>query len=271
LVAGDKRTSDFLRRDFAHVQDDDGGDEADTETADHTTNSHHSNTGRGGLENAADNEDEATNDQSDTTPDHVSDITSDDGSKEGSGRENGCGQGLLPGRNLEARLVGGVGSACGVAGELDVGVFLVGVLLDEVGHGLSSCQCYVTHDSRAGSAHQNTTHPAGVVSEEDTAEGREHTHEISLHGDGGFDAVDIVGARNGDRSSWHNCSSWHDGQAGYGSRLVLKRYIESPKKGEEERYAESEGGEMRWRGRGDEVKGVARPLYVIGIGHCCDR
>ena len=51
---------------------------------------------------------------------------------------------------------------------------------------------------------QHTSHPAGVIAEEDTAEGGEGTDEIRFDGDGGLDTPSVDGP--GD-----DCSSRHDG------------------------------------------------------------
>lgn len=76
------------------------------------------------------------------------------------------------------------------SGIIWVGVRQAGVLTDEVFHG------------------QNTTHPAGVVAEEDTTKGREGTDQVGPHSDGGLEArrVRRAGNDNGCYSS-----SRHDG------------------------------------------------------------
>lgn len=76
------------------------------------------------------------------------------------------------------------------SGIIWVGVRQAGVLTDEVLHG------------------QNTTHPAGVVAEEDTTKGREGTDQVGPHSDGGLEArrVRRAGNDNGCYSS-----SRHDG------------------------------------------------------------
>ena len=55
---------------------------------------------------------------------------------------------------------------------------------------------------------QHTTHPAGVVPEEDTAKGSKGTDQVGPYGDGGLEARCVRGARND-----HGCysSSRHDG------------------------------------------------------------
>ncbi len=56
-----------------------------------------------------------------------------------------------------------------IGGAAWVGVWKTGVLVDEVGHG------------------QDATHPAGVISEEDSAKGGESAYQVGLEGDGGFE------------------------------------------------------------------------------------
>lgn len=65
-----------------------------------------------------------------------------------------------------------------------------GVLTDEVFH----CQ--------------NTAHPAGVITEEDTSKGSKGTDQVGSHGDGGFEARRVRRARN-DNGCYS--SSRHDG------------------------------------------------------------
>ena len=65
-----------------------------------------------------------------------------------------------------------------------------GVLTDEVLHG------------------QNTTHPAGVVTEEDTTKGSKGTDQVGSHGDGSLEARRVRRARN-DNGCYS--SSRHDG------------------------------------------------------------
>ena len=71
-----------------------------------------------------------------------------------------------------------------------IGVRQARVLADEVWHG------------------QNTTHPTGVVTEEDAAKGSKSTDEIGPHGDGGLEARRVRRPRNEDGSY---SSSRHDG------------------------------------------------------------
>lgn len=64
------------------------------------------------------------------------------------------------------------------------------VLADEVLHG------------------QDTTHPAGVIAEEDTTKGSEGTYEVGPHSDGGFKARRVRRARNDNgcySSTRHDC------------------------------------------------------------------
>lgn len=88
LVTSDKSTSDLARADLRHVQNDNGGFETDTETGDETTSNNQTKTVRGNLKNNTDHVDSATHDDSPATTNGISDITSDDGSEESTGREN---------------------------------------------------------------------------------------------------------------------------------------------------------------------------------------
>ena len=74
------------------------------------------------------------------------------------------------------------------AGELDVGVFGSSVLLDEVVHV------------------EDTTHPTGIISEEDTTKGCKGNNQVGTNGNGSLDTVDIGRAGDGDNTtSWHDC------------------------------------------------------------------
>jgi hypothetical protein len=88
LVAGNEGTSDLARADLRHVQNDNGGLETDTETGNETTSNNQTKTVGGDLENNTDDVDEATNDDGPATTDGVSDITGNDSTEEGTGRED---------------------------------------------------------------------------------------------------------------------------------------------------------------------------------------
>ena len=55
LIARDEGTTNFSRANFGHVQDDDGGDEADTKTSDQAASDDKGETRRSCLKNASDN------------------------------------------------------------------------------------------------------------------------------------------------------------------------------------------------------------------------
>jgi hypothetical protein len=173
-----------------NLQDDNGGNESDTETGNETTSNHDIETRRGSLENAANDEDEASKNDSHAATDEVGKITSDDSSEEGTGGKNGSGQGLMRLGNNEGGLAVGLDLSAVFrhAGEFDLGVLLSGILLDEVVHS------------------KDTSHPTSVIPEEDTTKGGKGDNQVGPDGDGRLNARDIVRARNGDDSStWHDC------------------------------------------------------------------
>ena len=88
LVARNESTSDLAGADLRHVQNDNGRLETDTETGNETTSDNQTKTVGGDLENNTDDVDSATDDDSPATTDGVSDITGDDSTEEGTGRED---------------------------------------------------------------------------------------------------------------------------------------------------------------------------------------
>jgi len=68
----------------------------------------------------------------------------------------------------------------------DIGILFAGVLLDEVIHV------------------EDTSHPTGIITKEDTTERCEGNEQVGAKGDRGFDAVDIGRARHG-----HDTASRH--------------------------------------------------------------
>ena len=88
LVARNESTSDLAGADLRHVQNDNGRLETDTETGNETTSDNQTKTVGGDLENNTDNVDGATDDDGPATTDGVSDITGDDSTEEGTGRED---------------------------------------------------------------------------------------------------------------------------------------------------------------------------------------
>lgn len=140
-----------LRRRKFNSQNDNGGDETDTETSNQTTNNHDFETSGGSLKDATNAEDGASKNDSEATADEISKVSRNDGTKEGTGRENGGGQGLLPRGNAEELLsvLDNNWVLSTEVGVLDVWVLVASVLFDEVVHV------------------QDTTHPTGIISEED--------------------------------------------------------------------------------------------------------
>jgi len=185
LVAGDQSTTDLLWRDLGHVEDDDGGDETDTGTGDQTTDDHDCEGGGSGLEDTSDGEDGAAQDDGQAATDEVGNITSGDGTKESAGGQDGGHEGLVRGWDDELLLVGLVLGG-GDVGESILRIFETGVETDEVWHS------------------QDTTHPSGIITKEDTTEGGEGTHEVCLDGHGGLDTRGIGGALD-DQSACHCC------------------------------------------------------------------
>jgi hypothetical protein len=100
LVSRDNGTSDLSWGDLTHVEDDDGGDEADTETRDETTGDQKTELAvEGGLEDTSDGEDNAARDNSDSSTKVVGQVTGDDGTEEGTGGEDRGDQGDFGGGN----------------------------------------------------------------------------------------------------------------------------------------------------------------------------
>lgn len=63
---------------YGHVQNDNGRDESDTETANDTARAHKTEASRGSLENATDDEDETAHDDGGSTSDEVGEVTGDE-------------------------------------------------------------------------------------------------------------------------------------------------------------------------------------------------
>lgn len=205
LVAGDERAADLLGRNLRHVEDDDGRDEADTDTCDETTDDEEGQlVSTRDLEDATDAEDDTASDDSDAATEEVGKVTSNKRAKEVSRRQDRGHERLFPARKGK---VGG--QVCSIGREARI--LLAGVHPDEVGH---------TED---------TTHPAGVVSEENAAEGSKDAHEVRLDGDRGLDPAGIG-------STEHNSTSRHrgrmrDGGGGGGGgrvwgRLAVLSYLQ---------------------------------------------
>lgn len=184
LCKSDGGTSQASR---GYSQDDNGRDETDTETSNETTSYHDTEASGSSLKDTTDDEDEAASDDGQTTADEIGDITSNDGTEEGTSRQDRGGEGDLGRSNNEVLgvILEGITSKASV-----LGVVEASVLLDEVGHG------------------EDTTHPTSVISEEDTSKGGEGDNEVGPHGDGRLDAVDISRAGDGNNSSSRHGCRW---------------------------------------------------------------
>lgn len=96
LIAGHDGAAHLLGRDLGHVEDDDGGDEADAEACDQTTGDEKAVAGGCGLEDDADDEDDAAEDDGGATAGEVGDVPGHDGTEEGAGGQDGNDERLLP-------------------------------------------------------------------------------------------------------------------------------------------------------------------------------
>ena len=86
LVSGNESSSDLSGTDLGHVENDDGGDETDTDTSDDSTNNDSGETlGSEHLNYDSDKVDEATSDNGGPSSDHISEVTSDKSTEEGTG------------------------------------------------------------------------------------------------------------------------------------------------------------------------------------------
>ncbi|KFZ02513.1 hypothetical protein V500_00150 [Pseudogymnoascus sp. VKM F-4518 (FW-2643)] len=159
LVTGHEGTADLLGRDLGHVQNDDGGDESDTETGDQATHDHDGKGGGGSLQDGTDREDAASHDNGWATTNEIGDVASGDGTEEGTAGQNRSHERLITGSNVEGGLVREEGVRFGIGAKDVDGVGHAGVLADEERHG------------------EHTSHPSGIISEEDATKGREGTHE----------------------------------------------------------------------------------------------
>ena len=179
LVTGHNRATDLAGRDFGHVQNDDGGDEANTETSDQTTGDQETERGRSSLQDDPDDEDAAANDDGRSTTEPVRQVTGDQRTEEGSGGKH---------RGDERLLRRGQRELCRVVLE-ELGVWIqAGVEGDEVGH---------AHDPADVSR---------VIAEEDTAESSEGAHHVTLGIDGslelvGFGCCENLPASDSDRAA----------------------------------------------------------------------
>lgn len=175
LVTSDEGTANLPWCNLGHVKNDDGRDESNSETGNDTTNGHENDSSGSGLKNGTNGEDSASHNDSWATTDNIGDVTSSDGTEEGTGGENRGHKGLVVGGDLEVELVGLVGIGVDIRVNVEW-VVLAGDHANEVWHS------------------QNTSHPSSIVSEEDTSKCGESTHEVGLHGDRSLNAIGVIGA-----------------------------------------------------------------------------
>lgn len=201
LIASDNGTTDLAGSDLRHVaafisgcltrrwswvdlQNNDGRDETNTKTSDETASNHDVETSGSNLKDTANGEDGAAENDGHATTDEVGEVTSDDGTKESTGRQDGGGKGLLPRWDTELLVAVylDVGSGS-IWSKSNVRVVVASVLLDEEVHV------------------QDTSHPAGIIAEEDATESCESNNQVSADGDWGLDAIDIGRAGDGDSTT----------------------------------------------------------------------
>lgn len=83
LVSSNDGTTDLLGSNLGHVQDDDGGNETDTQTSNEATSDHDTEAGGRSLEDTTNGEDSTSENDSHTATNEISEITSNDGTEEG--------------------------------------------------------------------------------------------------------------------------------------------------------------------------------------------
>jgi hypothetical protein len=173
LVTGHDGTTESLGRNLRHVEDDDGGDESNTNTGNQTSSHQKTDGGGGDLKDDTDGEHHTSSNDRGTTTDPVCENTAKECTEEGSGRQNGGDQGLLPGLVkvviaviAEGRVVGRGPSA------------VTELVLEEV------------HGQYSGDVTR-------VETEENTTESREDAEEVTPGGHGRLDSGDVV--RHGER------------------------------------------------------------------------
>ena len=169
---------------YRHVQNDNGRDEPNTGTANDTAGAHETEASRSSLENAANDKNHTARDDGGSTSNEVGDVTGNDGAEKGTTGQDGGRQGLVTCGQVECLFSGRV------VGVVWVWVRHASVLTDEVWH----CQ--------------DTTHPAGIITKEDTAKGSKGTDQVGSHGDWGLEARRVRRPRN-DNGCYS--SSRHDG------------------------------------------------------------
>ena len=162
-----------------HIEDDNGGDEANTGASDQTASNHDTKAGGSRLEYASNGEDSAAGDDGHAASNEIGAVTGNDGTEEGATRQDRSRQRLIARRQVES----GNGSFI-----IGVWVRKARILANEVFHG------------------QDAGHPAGVISKEDTAKGSKGAEEVGLEGNGCFYPRGIGRARDhSDSASRHDC------------------------------------------------------------------
>jgi len=142
-----------------------GGNETHSGASNETTDNHHSKGRGGGLKDTTNDEGQAARDNCPSTTNAVGDVSSNNGTKERSTRENPSKKRLLPSwKHKEIELV-----RAGIWSRVWSSRILVNIVLH-------------SHDS---------SHPSRVVSEEDTTKCSESAHEVGLQGNGSFDTRGI--------------------------------------------------------------------------------
>lgn len=101
LVAGDDGTAHFAGGNLRHVQNDDGGDESNTKSGNQTTSHEEAQAAGSSLQNNTDDKDNASRNDGNAATKPVCQVTSNQSTKESTGREDRDDQGLLPGGNNE--------------------------------------------------------------------------------------------------------------------------------------------------------------------------
>lgn len=108
LVAGDNGTTDLAGCNLRHVQDNDGRDEADTESSNETAGDEQTNAGGSSLQDDTNDENNTSENDGGPTTEPISQVTSNESSEEGTSRKDGHNQRLL--RRGDHELGGGSGS-----------------------------------------------------------------------------------------------------------------------------------------------------------------
>lgn len=154
LVTRDDGTTDLLRRDFRHVQNDDSRHETDTETSDETSSNKKTKASRGSLKNDTNDENDTSENNGEATTEEIREVTSNQGSEEGTSRKNGDNKGRF--RRLKGSSSRSINH------------------VDKVLHTL------------------DTTDVTRVITEENTTERSKDAHGVCSPGDGSFNTVKVI-------------------------------------------------------------------------------